>query len=90
MKTNIQIQDQDSGLKSRPEQVSASGDSAPFLPGFNIVKPFQFPSQPYEYKVTSLRECPTPAEMQECDTPDKVADYWRRHVTTHPYFNPEC
>ena len=20
----------------------------------------------------------------------KVADYWRRHVATHPYFNPDC
>ena len=65
-------------------------EDAPSLPGFDIVKPFRFPSQPYEYKVTALRECPTPAEMQECDTPDKIADYWRRHVTTHPYFNPDC
>jgi DNA repair protein RadC len=25
-----------------------------------------------------------------CDTPDKAAEYWRMHVTDHPYFNPEC
>ena len=61
----------------------------PTLPGLNIVKPFRFESQPHEYKVTPLRECPTPAEMQECDTPDKIADYWRRHITTHPYFDPD-
>jgi DNA repair protein RadC len=62
----------------------------PFFPALDIVKPFRFESQPHEYKVTPLRECPTPAEMQDCDTPDKVAAYWRRHVPAHPYFNPEC
>jgi len=62
----------------------------PNLPGLeSLVKPFRFEAQPYEYKVTPLRECPTPAQMQDCDTPDKVADYWRRHIATHPYFDPE-
>ena len=42
---------------------------------------------PKEFKIQALRECPTPAEMQLCDTPDNAADYWRRHVVTHPYFN---
>jgi DNA repair protein RadC len=63
----------------------------PTLPGFeNIVKPFTFPAQPYEYRITPLRECPTPESLQMCDTPDKVAEYWRRHIATHPLFNPEC
>lgn len=48
------------------------------------------PSQPKEFKVVALRECPTPSEMQLCDTPQHAADYWRAHITTHPYFNPEC
>lgn len=61
------------------------------LPGFeSLVKPFKFPSTPHEFKVTALRECPTPDAMQLCDTPQKVADYWRLHVTSNPYFNPEC
>jgi DNA repair protein RadC len=61
------------------------------FPGFEtLVKPFKFPASPYEYKVTALRECPTPENLQICDTPDKVAEYWHRHVTSHPYFNPEC
>ena len=65
--------------------------NTPTLPGFDqIVKPFRFESSPYEYKVTALRECPTPENLQTCDTPDKVAEYWRRHITTHPYFTPEC
>lgn len=46
--------------------------------------------QPKEYKVVALRDCPTPESMHLCDTPDKAADYWRLHVVTNPYFNPEC
>ena len=42
---------------------------------------------PKEFKLVSLRECPTPAEMQLCDTPDKAAAYWREYVPGHPYFN---
>ena len=62
-----------------------------FLPGFaGLVKPFKFPASPYEYKVTTLRECPTPDAMQHCETPDKAADYWRMHIATHPHFNPDC
>ena len=52
-----------------------------------LVKPFKFPASPYEYKVTPLRECPTPESLQQCDTPDKAAAYWREHVPGHPYFN---
>jgi DNA repair protein RadC len=62
-----------------------------FLPGFEpLVKPFKFAASPYEYKVTALRECPTPETLQTCDTPDKAADYWRLHIAGHPHFNPEC
>jgi hypothetical protein len=42
---------------------------------------------PKEFKLLSLRECPTPAEMQLCDDPSKAASYWREHVANHPYFN---
>src|SRR6478752_5302077 len=44
---------------------------------------------PKEFKVQTLRECPTPVEMQLCDTPDKAVAYWRSHVVNHPYFNPD-
>ena len=43
-----------------------------------------------EYKVIALRECPLPDSLQKCETPEHAAEYWRLHVTTHPYFNPEC
>ena len=55
-----------------------------------LVKPFKFAASPYEYRVTALRECPTPENLQMCDTPQKAADYWRMHVASNPYFNPEC
>jgi len=55
----------------------------------SLIKPFRFPAQPHEYKVVALRECPTPDQMCQCDTPDKAAAYWRSNVTSHPYFNPE-
>jgi DNA repair protein RadC len=50
------------------------------------------PRQPKEFKVVALRECPMPEEMQLCDTPEKAVEYWHRHVTKHPCFNPyvEC
>lgn len=47
-------------------------------------------SQPQEFKVVALRECPTADAMQQCDTPRHAADYWHANVKGHPYFNPEC
>jgi DNA repair protein RadC len=44
---------------------------------------------PKEFKVQALRECPTPVELQLCDTPDKAANYWRSHIVNHPYYNPD-
>jgi len=45
---------------------------------------------PKEFKVTALRDCPVPETMRHCERPDQVAEYWRMHIQTHPYFNPEC
>jgi hypothetical protein len=59
-------------------------------PKNQIVKPFKFPPQPQEWKIVSLKECPTPESMQTCETPAQAADYWRTHIATHPHFNPEC
>jgi hypothetical protein len=62
-----------------------------FFPSMEtLVKPFKFAASPYEYRVTALRECPTPDSLQTCETPDKAADYWRLHIATHPHFNPDC
>jgi len=64
--------------------------TVPFPSFESLVKPFKFAASPYEYKVTTLRECPTPEAMQHCETPDKAADYWRLHIASHPHFNPDC
>ena len=45
--------------------------------------------EPQEYKVVALRECPVPEKMHVCETPDHAANYWRSHVSTTPYFDPE-
>jgi DNA repair protein RadC len=45
---------------------------------------------PKEYKVTALRDCPVPSDLLICETPDHAAAYWRLHIATHPYFNPDC
>jgi hypothetical protein len=61
------------------------------LPGFaELIKPFQFPASPHEFKVTALKECPTPEKLQICSEPDQAAAYWRMHLAANPYFNPEC
>jgi len=66
-------------------------NDTPILPGLEaIVKPFRFPASPYEYKITPLRECPTPERLALCDTPEKAADYWRMHIATSQYYNPDC
>jgi DNA repair protein RadC len=55
----------------------------------DLVKPVRFPSQPQEWKIVSLRECPTPEAMQLCANPEQAAAYWKTHIPQHPYFNPE-
>jgi len=45
---------------------------------------------PKEFKLVALRDCPLPEQMQICEQPQNVADYWRRHIATHSYFNPDC
>ena len=54
------------------------------------IPPRPLPKPPKEWKLVALRECPVPENMMVCDTPDKAAEYWRLHIVTNPYFNPEC
>lgn len=58
---------------------------APVQPVNQLVKPLKFPSQPQEWKIVSLRECPTPLDLQVCDTSEQAAAYWRTHITPHPW-----
>ncbi len=45
---------------------------------------------PREFKVVALRECPVPESLALCDTPVQAAEYWRLHIATGLYFNPDC
>ncbi|HEV2211027.1 MAG TPA: JAB domain-containing protein [Verrucomicrobiae bacterium] len=89
MNKNNQINEETgSGLQA---PVVAERQLTPDLPGLgSLVKPFRFSSQPHEYKVVSLRECPTPESLLLCDVPDKAAQYWRLHVQSNPYFSPDA
>lgn len=44
---------------------------------------------PSEFKIISLRECPCPPDILNCDQPRSAVDYWRLHVPAHPCFNPD-
>jgi DNA repair protein RadC len=46
--------------------------------------------QPQEWKLVSLRECPSPDYMQLCDNAQIAADYWRLHVVSAPHYTPDC
>jgi hypothetical protein len=73
------------------ENLIATGSTATAPQPINqVIKPVKFPAQPQEWKIVSLRECPTPDTMQQCETPDQAAAYWKSHIATHPYFNSEC
>jgi DNA repair protein RadC len=45
---------------------------------------------PKEFKLVALRECPTPEQMQVCDTPEKAVEYWAAHIGSSVQFNQEC
>ena len=45
---------------------------------------------PKEFKIVDLRECPTPEQMQVCDTPEKAVEYWTAHIGNSLLFNQEC
>ncbi len=47
-------------------------------------------TKPKEWKVVSLRECPTPEEMMCVNQPSGALAYWQQHIATAPHFNPDC
>ena len=78
--------------KSRPRSDKDPRDMYPVLPAAVASMHEAQPGviSPREFKVVSLRECPLPESMQTCETPQHAADYWRMHIATSRYFNPEC
>jgi DNA repair protein RadC len=77
-------------MNTTEKSIAGECTKAPAQSNASIVKPIKFPSQPQEWKIVSLRECPTPDQLQMCDTPERAAEYWKMHIAQHPYFNPEC
>jgi DNA repair protein RadC len=47
-------------------------------------------SNPIEFKIVALRECPLPAELAICDQPALAVEYWKAFIEPSAYFNPEC
>jgi hypothetical protein len=60
-------------MNTTEDLVSLEDGAITSQPENAIVKPLKFPNQPQEWKIISLRECPTPSELQSCDTPVRVA-----------------
>ncbi len=45
---------------------------------------------PKEWKLISLRECPSPEAMLCISQPSDAAKYWQHHIAGSPQFNPDC
>ena len=84
------LQNETQNMNTTENLISTGCPAIAPQPTNSIVKPIKFPAQPQEWKIVSLRECPTPDTMQQCETPEQAAAYWRTHIATHPYFNSEC
>lgn len=84
------LQNETQNMNTTETLISTGYHALPPQPANQVVKPIKFPTQPQEWKIVALRECPTPDTMQRCETPDEAAAYWKSHIATHPYFNPEC
>lgn len=52
-------------------------------------KPAAVTYHPKEFKVVALRECPLPEHLLLVDTPERADAYWRLHIPSASYFNPE-
>ncbi len=83
------LQNETQNMNTTETLISTGCPTTAPQPTNNLVKPFKFPAQPQEWKIVSLRECPTPDAMQQCETPDQAAAYWKAHIPSHPYFDCE-
>ena len=58
----------------------------------NLWKPFtqrRRKPEPQEWKVISLRECPSPESLMTMDGPAKAVEYWHQHIATAAGFNAD-
>jgi DNA repair protein RadC len=52
-------------------------------------RPKRTSKAPQEFKVVALREAPHSNERVPCEAPEQVAEYWRTHVATSPWYSNE-
>jgi len=71
-------------MKSNQAYRHAATKSAP------VQAKIKTPTAPAEFKIVRLRECPVDNPLVE--TPPQVADFWRKHIVTAPWFkdDKEC
>ena len=74
------LQNETQNMNTTENLISTGCPATAPQPTNQIVKPIKFPAQPQEWKIVSLRECPTPETMQQCETPDQAAAYWKTHI----------
>jgi hypothetical protein len=84
------LQNETQNMNTTENLITTGSTATAPQPINQIIKPVKFPAQPQEWKIISLRECPTPEAMQHCETPDQAAACWKTHIASHPYFNSEC
>jgi len=84
------LQNKTQNMNTTENLISTGFPATAPQPVNQVIKPVRFPAQPQEWKIVSLRECPTPDTMQHCETPEQAAAYWNTHIASHPYFNSEC
>jgi DNA repair protein RadC len=69
-----------------PKRVQRNGATKPV----SLQAKIRTPSAPAEFKIVRLRECPV--DNPRIETPAEVADFWRKHVVSAPWFkdDKEC
>ncbi len=64
------LQTETQNMNTTENLISTEGPAIAPQPINQIIKPIKFPPQPREWRIVSLRECPTPENMRQCETPE--------------------
>ncbi|MCZ7635737.1 MAG: JAB domain-containing protein [Verrucomicrobia bacterium] len=79
---------QQSDLPGFRDAKAPSDDAALTLDPARLIMPKRRRRQPpAEVRLLRLRELPTATDMM--DTPERVAEFWRRYVPASPWWNPD-
>jgi hypothetical protein len=67
------LQNETQNMNTTEDLITTGCPAGATQPINKVIKPIKFPAQPQEWKIVSLRECPTPENIQQCETPDQAA-----------------